>query len=376
MKRIIAAVLCICQLAVMLCICSCSSGKNNLLNLSSKEFVSRIKIGINTGRSLDCQYTKSGDVYTVEDLNATEQKYDFIQPTDTELIKAFKSAGYNAVRMPVNWSQAIGDGPDYKISDILMDRVVEVIDLILEQDMYCILSICDDSSWIYARNPDLDEMFAKYTAVWKQIAERFKDYDGRLMFEGYNEVLKLTLDWSGDREDSDFENINKLAQKFVDAVRSTGSNNKNRFLIIAPYGAWLGETELSKLKLPTDSAKHKILVNVYFYFPQGALPDGGLVDADTAKADIDEKFEIIKSNLTDKGYTVIIDEFGIADHNPVEVRADCAEYIAKKATELDIPLFWWDNGYTFGVFDRSAAPYEQKYPEIISAMMKGVEGRG
>ncbi|MGN0115677.1 MAG: glycoside hydrolase family 5 protein [Acutalibacteraceae bacterium] len=340
-------------------------------NMISKNYVNKIKTGINTGRSLDCRITKSGDEYTVADLNATEQKYDFIQPTDTELIKAFKSAGYNAVRMPVTWSEAIGDAPDYQVSDILMDRVVEVVDMILEQDMYCILNTHNEFNWLYTQNSDLDAMYAKYTALWHQIAERFKDYDGRLIFEGYNEVLKKPDDW-GEKQDSDYEVVNTLAQKFVDTVRATGLNNEKRFLIVSPYGAWLGETEISKLTVPTDSAKDKILVNVHFYFPQGALPDGGLVDTDTAKADIDKKFEIIKSYLTDKGYTVIIDEFGIADHNALDVRVMCTEYIAEKATDMDIPMFWWDNSCTFGVFDRSAAPYEQVYPEIIEAMMNGI----
>ena len=278
--------------------------------------------------------------------------------------------------MPVTWSEAIGDAPDYQVSDILMDRVQQVVDMILAEDMYCILNTHNEFNWLYTQNSDLNAMYAKFTALWQQIAERFKGYDGRLMFEGYNEVLKLPNDW-GEKQDSDYEVVNTLAQKFVDTVRATGSNNEKRFLIVSPYAAWLGETEISKLNVPTDSAKDKILVNVHFYFPDGALPDGGkTVNANTAKAVIDEKFEIIKSYLTDKGYTVIIDEFGIADHNSTDVRVMCTEYIAEKATEMDIPLFWWDNGCTLGVFDRSAAPYEQVYPEIIEAMMKGVEKRG
>lgn len=375
MKKIIATVLCICQVMIMFCACSCSSDKGNLLNLSSKEFVSRIKIGINTGRSLDCQYNKSGDVYTVEDLKATEQKYDFIQPTDAELIKAFKSAGYNAVRMPVTWSEAIGDAPDYNVSDILMDRVQQVIDMILEQDMYCILNTHNEFNWLYTRNSDLDAMYAKFTALWRQIAERFKDYDGRLIFEGYNEVLKLRDDW-GEKQDSDYEVVNTLAQKFVDTVRASGSNNEKRFLVVAPYAAYLGETEITKLIVPTDSAKDKILVDVHYYFPSASLDSGKKLNFSENKAELDEKFSIVKTKLIDKGYTVIIDEFGAADHNTVESRAEWAEYVAGKATEMNIPLFWWDNGCTLGVFERSAAPYEQKYPEIISAMMRGVEKRG
>lgn len=346
-----------------------------LFNMSSKNFVSKFKIGINTGRSLDCQITKSGDEYTIADLNATEQKYDFIQPTDTELIKAFKSAGYNAVRMPVTWSEAIGAAPDYKVSDILMDRVQQVVDMILAEDMYCIINTHNEFNWLYTQNSDLSSMYAKYTALWQQIAERFKDYDGRLIFEGYNEVLKKPDDW-GSKTESDYTVVNNLAQKFVDAVRASGSNNENRFLVVAPYGAYLGETEIQKLTIPTDSAKDKIIVSVHYYFPSASLNSSKTLDLITDKAELDEKFSIVKTNLIDKGYTVIMDEFGVADHNDTASRVAWTEYVVNKATDMNIPMFWWDNGCTLGIFDRSTAPYEQKYPTIIEAMMNATGSRG
>ena len=42
---------------------------------------------------------------------------------------------------------------------------------------------------------------------------------------------------------------------------------------------------------------------------------------------------------------------------------------------MNIPMFWWDNGCTLGVFDRSTSPYEQKYPTIIEAMMNATQSR-
>lgn len=352
--------------------------KNNeaLFNMSSQSYVNKFRIGINTGRSLDCRITKNGDEYTVADLTATEQKYDFIQPTDTELIKAFKLAGYNAVRMPVTWSEAIGAAPDYKVSDILMDRVQEIVDMILAEDMYCIINTHNEFNWLYTQNSDLDSMYAKYTALWQQIAERFKDYDGRLIFEGYNEVLKKPDDW-GSKIESDYTVLNNLAQKFVDTVRATGSNNSNRFLIVAPYGAYIGETEIQNLTIPTDSANDKIIISVHYYFPAGSLPNDSdtTVDLNTDKAELDEKFSIVKTNLIDKGYTVIMDEFGVADHNDTDTRVAWTKYVVEKATSMNIPMFWWDNGCTLGVFDRSTSPYEQKYPTIIEAMMNATQSR-
>lgn len=284
-----------------------------LFNLSSKNYLNKIKIGINTGRSLDCMINKSGDTYTVADLEATEHKYDFIQPTDAQLISSFKSAGFNAVRMPVTWSEAIGDGPDYKISDILMDRAQEVVDMILEQDMYCILNSHNEFNWLYTINTDLTSMYAKFTAMWEQISERFKDYDGRLMFEGYNEVLKLPDDWSA-KQNSDYAVVNTLAQKFVNTVRASGSNNVNRFIIVNTYGAYLGEDDIINFTVPTDSANDKFILNVHYYFPEGAFGTK-TVNMPTAYSDIDAKFNIVKNLWLDNGYSVMMNEFGIATNN-------------------------------------------------------------
>lgn len=61
----------------------------------------------------------------------------------------------------------------------------------------------------------------------------------------------------------------------------------------------------------------------------------------------------------------------------LENRVSCINRITQKATELDIPMFWWDNGLGgLGLFDRSQSPYEQVYPTIISTIMNNVESRG
>ena len=281
---------------------------NALFDLNAKEYLSNIRVGINTGRSLDCMTNKSGDTYTVEDLKAQEQKYDFINPTDVELIRSFKAQGFNAVRMPVTWSEAIGPGPDYIVSDILMYRVQEVVDMILAEDMYCILNSHNEFNWLYTRNSDLDGMHAKFKALWKQIAERFKDYDGRLIFEGYNEVLKLPEDWT-EKSASDYAQVNLLAQEFVDTVRATGGNNEKRFLVVAPYGAGCYEENLSMFAMPTDTAKDKLIVDVHYYFPhQALLGDGSAFVFEEAKAELDAAFDLIQTSLVDKGYAIMINE--------------------------------------------------------------------
>ena len=359
--------------------CACvsqSANCNSLFDLSAKEYLSNIRVGINTGRSLDCMTNKSGDTYTVADLNATERKYDFITPTDMTLIQSFKSQGFNAVRVPVTWSEAIGQGPDYVVSDVLMDRVQKVVDMILAQDMYCILNTHNEFNWLYTRQTDLEKMYDKFNALWIQIAERFKDYDGRLIFEGYNEVLKLPEDWTS-KAPSDYEVVNNLAQNFVDTVRATGGNNAKRFLIVAPYGAGCRQEEMTNFVLPTDTIEDKLIVDVHYYFPATSLTGSEkFVLDDTVKAQLDDAFELVRALFLDKGYAVMMNETAFSDvGTPLVEREKWAKHVFEKATQMDIPMYWWDNGTMLRLFDRSAPPYTPAYPTIIQEIMNATSPR-
>ena len=73
------------------------------------------------------------------------------------------------------------------------------------------------------------EIKKKYKKVWKQIAERFKNYDEHLLFESMNEEF----DGSYSEPNKEYyQNINDYNQIFVDTVRKTGDNNTKRWLII------------------------------------------------------------------------------------------------------------------------------------------------
>lgn len=89
----------------------------------------------------------------------------------------------------------IGDGPDYKIDTDWLDRVQEVVDYVVDNDMFAIVNMHGDGyytvdhSWLLCAEDDdkQTEIKDKYGKVWTQIADRFKDYDQHLIFESMNE---------------------------------------------------------------------------------------------------------------------------------------------------------------------------------------------
>ena len=117
------------------------------------------------------------------------------------------------VRFPVTWKHFIDD--NNKVNSEWMTRVSEVVDWIINENMYCILNIFNDglngmwlSEGIKAKE--------KFVSLWRQIADKFKYYDEHLIFESMSDVdYKIG-------ENYDYLTLVELTQAFVDTVRNSG----------------------------------------------------------------------------------------------------------------------------------------------------------
>ena len=126
------------------------------------------------------------------------------QPVTTpEMIHMMKEAGFNAIRVPVTWSQHMDEGGNVRKE--WMDRVEQVVKYVLDENMYCIVNVHHDTGtdgWIRADWNTYLGAKDKFRKLWKQIADRFKKYDSKLLFEGYNEILDLKPNWHESDADS------------------------------------------------------------------------------------------------------------------------------------------------------------------------------
>ena len=52
-----------------------------------------------------------------------------------------KEAGFNTIRIPVSWGDHLGSEPDFTIHTIWLDRVNEVVDYAIDNDLYVILNL-------------------------------------------------------------------------------------------------------------------------------------------------------------------------------------------------------------------------------------------
>ena len=333
------------------------------------------------------------------------QETNWGNPVITEkLIQSVKAAGFKSIRIPVSYFAKIDDDKDYTIDSKWLDRVQEVVDYCIKNDLYAVINIHGDGyntidgSWLLCNGKNQTEIKKKYKKVWKQIAERFKNYDEHLLFESMNEEF----DGSYSEPNKEYyQNINDYNQIFVDTVRKTGDNNTKRWLIIPGWNTNIDYTAGDYgFKLPTDQYRDKsidkeeqrIMISVHYYSPwdfcggeNGVITQWGNEADDPSKTSTtcDETYmknqlNLMKTTFADKGYPVFIGEYGSINKTSYDSENEYYRaYFARKLCQLSrkngcIPMYW-DNGYNgvhgFDLFDRTTCEITQ--PVIIDAIMEG-----
>lgn len=353
------------------------------------DFVKEMGVGWNLGNSLDAYKDGKGDETGWGNPYITK-----------ELIQAVQGAGFRTIRIPVTYMGQIGAAPDYTIDEKWLDRVKVVVDVAMETGMYVIINIHHDGNndmengaWIDISQPDQTQIQEKFKAVWKQIAEKFKGYDEHLVFESMNEIMEKD-NYGNPKEAATYKNINALNQIFVDTVRGTGENNRERYLLVPGYNTNITATLLNEFVMPTDTAENKMMVSVHFYDPWNFAGAGNTIGwgKDAEKYDlwvdgwgqedwVDEAFGKMKAAFTDKGVPIILGEYGAVYQN--EEREDnryyYIHYVTKAALDAGMCPIVWDNGGmgsggdAFAVFDRKGGNVvaHEKYLQGIMDAAKG-----
>ncbi|MCL1903044.1 MAG: glycoside hydrolase family 5 protein [Oscillospiraceae bacterium] len=340
--------------------------ENEMRIISSKELIKEITLGWNLGNTFD---SLRGETSWHNPL------------TTFTMIQTIADAGFDSVRLPVTWREYLGDAPDYVIDGEFLDRVEEVVGYILATGMYCIINTHHEGYEPYETKED--EISGKMTAIWSQLSARFADYNEKLIFEGMNEPrwYGTPHEWDGGTKEA-HDTVNRLNAVFIDAVRATGGNNENRHLMIPTYAASAEASAvmaISKAFSDITRGDNKVIVSIHAYTPTNfALdPRGGKTWlSERHEEEISWMFGRLNEHLVKNDIPVIMGECGAVNKDNSEDRIEWAKCYFKKARDLGIPAFWWDNGIftarnedseLFGFFDRERATFV--FPEILEAMM-------
>lgn len=333
-----------------------SEEESNALQ-TSIEVAADMGNGWNLGNTMEAVAGWLADNATANDF---EQAWG--QPITTrECIEGIKNAGFGSVRIPVAWSNMLSDDGTYTIDSQYIERVDEIIGYVLDADMYAVVNIHWDGGWwsdFGSSDAAVREAaMAKYTAIWTQLSQHYKDYSFKLILESANEELGSSL---GDSlsDDERYTLTHDINQKFVDIVRASGSNNAERFLLIAGYNTDINNTCDDRYIMPTDTIENHLLISVHYYTPStyciadtptnswGYMESWG---TDSDKAEMRSYFEKMKK-FSDLGYGVVIGEYGVCEIDVDGKKAlkpgaqDFAISVMTIAEEYGYCPMLWDTG--------------------------------
>lgn len=380
--------------------------------LTTQEHIQVMGLGWNVGNSLEQTGAGSCEVLSEEE-QAELTPEDWVKGYETNagnavatqgLFDGLKLYGINTIRIPIAWSNMMEeeqqeDGSTfYKIHEAYFNRVEEVMNYALNNEMYVVINIHWDNQW-WGMFGDKDtevrnKAWKKYEDMWTQIAGRYKEYSDRLIFEGANEELgeRLNDNWQGTEgekgvltQEETYKLTNEINQKFVDIVRSSGedengekNNNYYRMLLIPGYDTNLhqtcGDKYSDKVKknndklaytMPVDKEENgisKLFVSIHYYDPLGwgigktaadgpyDTPKGESVFKDTWGNEADyeamlEDFEAVGEAYTDKGYGVIFGEFGVTSTNKDGIPEYFTQFFRYCQEYGCVPVMWDGGGF-------------------------------
>ncbi|MBQ8614133.1 MAG: cellulase family glycosylhydrolase, partial [Ruminiclostridium sp.] len=261
--------------------------------------------------------------------------------TTEKLITTLAEAGFKTIRIPVSWHDHVDS--NNTISTAWINRVQEVVDWCIDAGMYVILNVHHDVEVGYyfpdSANYTTSEKFMK--DVWKQISEKFKNYDNRLIFETINEPrLKgntnyewwFNINYPPTEILDSVDCINRLNQAALDTIRAAGGNNADRYVLIPGYDTSVDGLTVSGFEMPDDSAKNRLIANFHLY----------TMDESRYKSEIDRVYEKFVKN----GIPAILSEYNLDPGDKQCYDDNSADYLGKfvaYARERGITCAIWDN---------------------------------
>lgn len=321
------------------------------------QFAERLGIGWNLGNHFDAHNNGvSGETFW-GNPKATQATFNKV-----------KAAGFTTVRIPVTWMGHIGPAPDYKIEEAWLDRVAEVVGYAEKAGLIAIINMHHDGGdskyWLNIKGAAVNsevhqQVLDQVTAMWGQIADKFKDKGEFLIFEAFNEIHDGGWGWGTNRNDGgeQYRCLNDWNQAFVNAVRASGGENADRILGIPAYCTNV-DISLESFVMPEDSANDRLMMSVHCYDPYdftlaakinewGHTADPSRKVAGDNEADLKKVFEKIYVNYISKGIPVYMGEFGCVNRASAREQAFqqyYLKYYAKLAKTYGVPAMIWDNG--------------------------------
>ncbi|SHL18906.1 glycoside hydrolase family 5 protein [Fibrobacter sp. UWEL] len=344
----------------------------------SADLVTKMGFGFNIGNSMEVPNDPTG----------------WGNPFPTkDLMDSIKAAGFSTVRIPCAWDS---HAPGGVITETWLDSVKTVVDYAIANQLYVVLNIHHEGEggWFQTHIDETvdNTVDTKMKNYWTQIATKFAAYDEHLIFAGANEPgSNLGDKWTANHVST----LMHYYQTFINAVRAV-PGNETRTLIIQGLNTDIDKSVKSApvTVFPTDTQTGYLMFEVHYYDPyqytlmyeeqdwgapnnEKIIPQyfygadflsttepkrnagynawAGSVDAAYyTEKHVNTQFAKMKSNYADKGYPVLIGEFGANIRTPDLDGADLEKHlkgrvqwhkdVAAAAKKYGVVPVLWDMG--------------------------------
>jgi len=299
--------------------------------ITPQQAIAEMAIGINLGNTFDAP-----------------NEGDWALPAKESYIIAFKEAGFNHIRIPVTWHEHTGLEAPYEIDSVFLTRVEEVVDWALAQGLYVILN-AHHESWL-KENYQVQKNKNRLDSIWMKIAAHFKAKPAKLMFELLNEPNGMTG-----------EEVNEVNKRLLSIIRN---ESPNRLAVFSGHG-FTPIDSLLETEIPDVQDKF-LIGNFHSYDPWDFA---GQCQKSWGTNDDKSKLRLIYQRASDWSVVnqipVMVNEFGAAkfDFTQPENVCDLTERLAylahhvSLAKEFGIAGSFWDDGGSFGTYDRSSSTW-------------------
>jgi endoglucanase len=270
----------------------------------------------------------------------------------------FRRSGFDTIRLPVRFAKMTGTAAPYTIDPTYLAEIRRVTDIAVRADLNIIIDLHN-----YAKDfaADPEGQRPRFIAMWRQIADAFKDADPRIWFELLNEPQPPMTN----------AYLTALYNDVIPIIRRT---NPTRPIIVnsqdgsASYG-------LASFELPDDPyvvpTVHTYEPNSFTfqydpYYTKGPVPTGLSFGSDADWRALERQRDRIAAFMARTGTVPFVGEYGAYQDIPLAERINYLDAASNSFASLGIGTCVWayssgfalrdDKGWLPGIIDAIAKP--------------------
>ncbi|CAP96338.1 hypothetical protein E8E15_003969 [Penicillium rubens] len=293
--------------------------------ISAADFVSNLHPGWNLGNTLDA----IPDEGSWNNVPVVASTFDTV-----------KDAGFKSVRLPVTWADHfIGSSPDWTVDPTWLDRVSDVVDMIVARGLYAIVDVHHDS-WNWAdvtqSGANLTMIEEKFYSLWYQIGTKLACKSNLVAFEPINEPPCNTA--------ADGTKINKLNKIFLQAINDAGGFNSQR--VVTLVGGAQDSIKTADWFVAPSGFSNPYAIQFHYYSPYDFIFSAWgktIWGSDSDKSAVQSDFQRLRNTFPD--VPLLLGEYDASPTNTEPAaRWKYVDFLTKTAASLDISCVLWDNG--------------------------------